>query len=79
MIVGYACTSTPDQVNDLEIQKEELSKSRAEKLFYEFTSAKNSKRPQLKAALEFLREGDVFVVTRPDRLCSLNKRPSRHY
>lgn len=44
-----------------------MQKAGCEKLFKEQTSTR-SDRPQLRAALEFVRDGDVFVVTRLDRL-----------
>lgn len=73
MLVGYARTSTPDQINGLETQKEELIKSGVEKIYFEHASAKSSDRPELQAALNFMREGDVFMVTRPDRLARSTK------
>ena len=67
MIVGYARTSTVEQVAGFEVQIKELKKAGAEKLFQEQVSSV-SKRAQLEAALEFVREGDVLVVTKLDRL-----------
>ena len=69
MIVGYARTSTVEQVAGFEVQIKELKKAGAEKLFQEQVSSV-SKRAQLEAALEFVREGDVLVVTKLDRLAS---------
>jgi len=66
MIVGYARVSTTDQ--DLSIQLEKLRDAGAEKIFAERKSGKDSGREQLRDCLDFVREGDVLVVTRLDRL-----------
>ena len=57
MIVGYARTSTADQAAGLEAQLAELRAAGAEKLFSEQVSASATRRPQLDAALDFVREG----------------------
>jgi DNA invertase Pin-like site-specific DNA recombinase len=67
MIIGYARTSTIDQDAGLEAQHRDLSAAGVEKLFSEQVSSV-AQRPQLAAALDFAREGDVFVVTKLDRL-----------
>ena len=67
MIVGYARTSTIDQDAGLEAQHRDLNAAGVEKLFSEQVSSV-AQRPQLAAALDFVREGDVFVVTKLDRL-----------
>ena len=67
MIVGYARTSTTEQVAGFEAQDRELRAIGAEKVFAEQVSSVGD-RPQLDAALDFVREGDVFVVTKLDRL-----------
>jgi DNA invertase Pin-like site-specific DNA recombinase len=67
MLVGYARTSTADQTAGLEAQERDLYAAGAEKVFSEQVSSV-SQREALKACLEFLREGDVLVVTKPDRL-----------
>ena len=67
MIVGYARTSTVDQVAGLETQVKELAAAGCEKVFQEQVSSVTV-RLQLQSALEFVREGDVFVVTKLDRL-----------
>jgi len=68
MIFGYARTSTVEQVAGLEAQERDLKDAGAEKVFMEQISAVDEKRPALAAALDFAREGDVFVVTKIDRL-----------
>ena len=67
MIIGYARTSTVEQVSGFEAQVEELMKSGAEKIFQEQVSSLG-KREQLDAAIVYAREGDVFVVCKLDRL-----------
>ena len=67
MLIGYARTSTTDQKAGLEAQQRDLSAAGAEKLFTESVSSV-AKRDALAACLEFLREGDALVVTKPDRL-----------
>jgi DNA invertase Pin-like site-specific DNA recombinase len=68
MIIGYARTSTVEQVAGLEAQERDLKAAGVEKVFAEQISAVDAKRPALAAALDFAREGDVFVVTKIDRL-----------
>jgi DNA invertase Pin-like site-specific DNA recombinase len=67
MLIGYARTSTADQVAGLEAQERDLKAAGAEKVFSEKVSSV-AQRAALTACREFLREGDVLVVTRPDRL-----------
>jgi DNA invertase Pin-like site-specific DNA recombinase len=67
MMVGYARTSTVDQVAGLEAQVRDLKAAGAEKVFSERLSSV-AKREQLEQALEFCRDGDVLIVTKLDRL-----------
>lgn len=67
MIIGYARTSTVEQISGFESQIKELQKAGCEKIFREQVSS-IAIRTQLELALEFVREGDVFVVTKIDRL-----------
>jgi DNA invertase Pin-like site-specific DNA recombinase len=67
MTIGYARTSTVDQQAGLEAQLRDLGAAGTQKVFQEQTSSIGN-RPQLVAALDFIREGDVLVVTRLDRL-----------
>ncbi|WBY16619.1 recombinase family protein [Erythrobacteraceae bacterium WH01K] len=65
MKIGYARVSSNEQ--DLTIQLDALSE--CEKVFSEKVSGTStSKREQLLLCMEFIREGDVLVVTRIDRL-----------
>ncbi|WP_343057468.1 recombinase family protein [Chthonobacter rhizosphaerae] len=68
MIIGYGRTSTADQTAGLEAQMEQLQRHGCAKLFIEQVSSVDASRPQMAAALEFVREGDQFVVTKLDRL-----------
>lgn len=67
MLVGYARTSTVDQVAGLEAQERDLRAAGCERLFSERVSSV-AQRAGLQEALAFLREGDALVVTKPDRL-----------
>ncbi|GBR23373.1 DNA resolvase [Gluconobacter japonicus NBRC 3271] len=68
MKIGYARVSTVDQDAGLEAQIRDLKAAGCEKVFAEKISGKDAKRPELLAALEFIRAGDVLVVTKPDRM-----------
>src|SRR3954464_11717525 len=67
MKVGYARTSTLEQQAGLDAQFRDLKAVGCEKIFSEQVSAVGQ-RAQLEAVLDFIREGDVLVVTRLDRL-----------
>lgn len=66
MLVGYARVSTSDQ--NLDLQVDNLKASGCEKVFPEKIGSRKVDRPQLMAALEFLRDGDTLVVWKLDRL-----------
>lgn len=69
MIVGYARTSTLDQVAGIEAQERDLAAAGCEKIFREQVSSVDvAQRDQLALALDFLRDGDTLVVTKLDRL-----------
>ncbi|MER9371493.1 recombinase family protein [Mesorhizobium sp. M0491] len=68
MFVGYSRTSQIDQVAGYEAQLRDLHAAGCEKIFGEQVSSVNSSRPELERAIEFVRENDVLVVTRLDRL-----------
>jgi DNA invertase Pin-like site-specific DNA recombinase len=68
MKVGYARTSTHDQVAGLEAQLRELEAGGCEKIFQEQVSSMAEARPALAAALDWVREGDELVATKIDRL-----------
>jgi len=68
MFVGYCRTSTIEQKAGYEAQLRDLKSQGCEKIFSEQVSSVNSNRPELDRAIEFVRENDVLVVTRLDRL-----------
>lgn len=67
MLVGYGRTSTVDQEAGLAAQERDLRAAGCERVFSERVSSV-AKRAQLEAALDFVRDGDVLVVCKPDRL-----------
>ena len=67
-LVGYARTSTTDQKAGLAAQLRDLKAAGCVKVFHEELSSVATKRPQLDAALDYVREGDTLIVTKPDRL-----------
>ena len=66
MLIGYARVSTQEQ--DPALQHDALEKARCEKVFTEKASGAQRERPQLIAALAYMREGDTLVVWKLDRL-----------
>jgi DNA invertase Pin-like site-specific DNA recombinase len=63
--IGYARVSTTGQ--DLSLQRNRLAG--CDKIFEEKASgARGTVRPELEKALNYVRDGDVFVVTKLDRL-----------
>jgi DNA invertase Pin-like site-specific DNA recombinase len=67
MIIGYARTSTQDQIAGLAAQERDLRAAGAERIVSEQASSVG-KRPAFEACLASLASGDVLVVTKPDRL-----------
>ncbi|PTP37041.1 DNA invertase [Vibrio splendidus] len=66
MIIGYTRVSTTDQ--NCDYQMDELTKVGCEKIFVEKASAKTKDRPELNRLLDTLRQGDIIVVCKLDRL-----------
>jgi DNA invertase Pin-like site-specific DNA recombinase len=73
ILIGYARTSTTEQLAGLDAQVRDLTAAGCKKLFQEQVSSV-VEREQLNAALEYAREGDTLVVTKLDRLA----RSARH-
>lgn len=67
MQVGYARTSTEEQVAGLEAQIRDLKAAGCEEVFSEQVSAVGD-RQELDRTLKFIRKGDTLVVTKIDRL-----------
>ena len=63
MKVGYTRVSSFEQNSSRQLENQHL-----DKVFGDVVSGKSMDRPQLKALLEFVREGDTVVVHSMDRL-----------
>ena len=66
MLVGYARVSTRDQSPALQLDA--LREAGCERVFMEKASGAQHDRPELKAALDYLRAGDTLAVWKLDRL-----------
>lgn len=67
MLIGYARTSTVEQVAGFDAQVSALMTEGCERVFKEQVSSV-AERKELEDAISFARSGDVFVVTKLDRL-----------
>ena len=72
MKIGYARVSTLDQ--NLDLQMKALKKAGCQKVFREKVSGTSWQRPEFQQMLKQLREGDIVIVWRLDRLA----RSTRH-
>ncbi len=66
MKIGYARVSTDDQ--SLNMQLDALNKAGCERIYQEHASGKNTEREELSKMLDALREGDVIIVYKLDRI-----------
>lgn len=66
MIIGYARVSTDDQ--NLDAQRDALTEAGADRIFADKITGTARSRPQLDDMIDHLRDGDVVVVTKYDRL-----------
>jgi DNA invertase Pin-like site-specific DNA recombinase len=66
VLIGYARVSTEDQ--SLELQLDALRQAGCERVFTDKASAARTPRHGLGAAQSHLREGDILVVWKLDRL-----------
>lgn len=66
MLIGYARVSTQDQTPALQLDA--LQAAGCEWVFEEKASGAQRDRPELKAAIDYARPGDMLVVWRLDRL-----------
>lgn len=71
MIVGYVRVSTVEQNEDRQLVT--MDKYKAERVFKEKVSAKDTNRPELQNMLDFVREGDTVVVHDFSRLARSTK------
>lgn len=71
MLVGYARVSTRDQ--NPALQLDALRAAGCDRVFEETGSGARADRPQLRAALDFMRAGDTLVVWKLDRLARSTK------
>jgi DNA invertase Pin-like site-specific DNA recombinase len=67
MNLGYARTSTTEQHAGLDAQERDLIAAGVKKLWKEQVSSV-AQREELKACLDYAREGDTLFVCKPDRL-----------
>lgn len=72
MRIGYARVSTVDQ--SLDMQLDALNSAGCERVYTEKASGAKDDRKELQRALDSLREGDVFVVYKLDRLARSTKK-----
>jgi DNA invertase Pin-like site-specific DNA recombinase len=66
MLIGYARVSTQEQNPDLQLKA--LKAAGCKRVFVEKASGAMRERPELAAALEFIRKDDTLVVWKLDRL-----------
>ena len=71
MLIGYARVSTDDQ--DLRLQRAALKEAGCRRIFGEKVSGAKRDRPELARMVDQLRDDDVVVVTRRDRLARSTK------
>ena len=64
--VGYARVSTQEQ--DLTLQRDALEAAGCSEIFEDRASGARTDRPGLQAALDYVRDGEVLVVWKLDRL-----------
>lgn len=67
-LIGYARVSTLEQNLDMQIQALRAAGVHPDSIHVEKLSASNKKRPKLDWALSVMREGDVLVVYKLDRI-----------
>lgn len=70
MKIGYARVSKADGSQNLDLQRDALQKAGVpmERIYEDMTSGKKGNRPGLEACLKALRQGDILLVWKLDRL-----------
>ncbi len=70
MKIGYARVSKADGTQNIDLQKDTLLQEgiKEEHIYYDYASGQKEKREGLENCLKALREGDVLVVWKLDRL-----------
>ena len=71
--IGYARVSTEEQNTARQLHSFEAYTEKIKKVFIDKLSGRDRNRPQLKAMLEYVREGDVVVVSDFSRLARSTK------
>ncbi|MEW1546029.1 recombinase family protein [Streptomyces tsukubensis] len=64
-LIGYARVSTDDQ--EARLQSDALTEAGCARIFTDKASGKNTDRPELTSALDYLRPGDTLCVWKLDR------------
>lgn len=64
--VGYARVSSTGQ--SLDVQLDKLNQVKCDRVYQEKRSGRTADRPEFKACMNYLREGDTLIITRLDRL-----------
>lgn len=64
--IGYARVSTTGQSLDVQLSK--LKDAHCDRIFQEKRSGTTASRPEFQSCMNYLREGDILIVTRLDRL-----------
>lgn len=67
MLIGYQRCSTTDQLAGYEAQRRDLEAAGCKRIFAEQVSSV-AERQELTSALDYIRDGDVLVATKLDRL-----------
>jgi len=65
-VIGYARVSSVGQ--SLDVQVDKLTEFGCEKIYREKQSGTTAQRIELKSCLDYVRDGDVLVITKLDRL-----------
>ncbi|PSJ17329.1 recombinase family protein [Nitrosomonas supralitoralis] len=65
-LIGYARVSSTGQ--SLDVQLDRLKNSQCDKIYQEKKSGLTANRSELKKCLDYVREGDVLIITKLDRL-----------